>query len=119
MLSEIPLQPPETPLLTSVEQGTALRDLDSEQLVQLAARVQLADGQAREPGPPSRRELAAGLGSDGAKHPAGISRCALSCVVALLGRLGALVAEEPHCDLCIIFVFGRCDGAASPECAPR
>ena len=39
MLSEIPLQPPETPLLTSVEQGTALRDLDSEQLVQLAAEL--------------------------------------------------------------------------------
>ena len=37
--------------------------------------------------------LFAGLGSDGAKHLAGMSRYVLSCVVALLGRLGALVAE--------------------------
>ena len=37
--------------------------------------------------------LFAGLGSDGAKHLAGMSRYVLSCVIAPLGRLGALVAE--------------------------
>ena len=39
MLTEIPLTPPDTPLLTAIDQGTPLRDLDMQQLQQLTEEL--------------------------------------------------------------------------------
>jgi len=39
MLSEIPISPPHTPLLTSIDQGASLRDLGTAQMVQLAEEL--------------------------------------------------------------------------------
>ena len=39
MLSEIPLSPPDTPLLTAIDQGASLHDLDIQQLQQLTEEL--------------------------------------------------------------------------------